>query len=127
MSYWETRVQFKTIPWRSHVWVAPDGKEVPYDTVNLLELIYGPDPDWDPNGVVQEIVITRWPRKVTIDYVETEGIEDYTQDGDGDGLIWIPMSRRKVNLMITDRLALMSFFYEILDEVEDKYCKIRSL
>lgn len=116
---------YNDLVWVEKTWTAPDGKIVPFEEADLSPWMVGDDPDWSPNDANFEVLLTRWPRKVTITCIVTEGIEDWTGDGDGDGKIWVEVSARQHTLIITDRYSLEQFFEEIIQQADRKFDTVK--
>lgn len=113
------------IQWETAEWTAPDGKIVPFEQADITEALIGMEQDrWQDDPMI-EITITRWPRKVVFACIITEGIDGYTCDGDGDGVIFEPIWARKYTLLTTDRASLEHHFDKLLRDVERALSDIR--
>lgn len=98
------------LEWEQGSWKTPDGKQIPFDRASLNYLLNLQTDD--------EVQITRWPRKVTIDIVTYEGEDGYTHENMGDGYVF-EVSRAVVHRLITtDRPTLERDFQKLMDEVE---------
>lgn len=103
------------LKWEKREWEAPDGKKVPFEQADITDELIGMETDRFQDAPMIEVTITRWPRKVTITCIITEGVDGYTNDGDGDGVIFEPVWATKHTLVTTDRATLERDFERILD------------
>lgn len=117
-----TEFSLSDIQFEHQTWIAPDGKPVPFERADITELLLGePSRDrWRDESMLQ-IEITRWPRKVTVHLIVTEGVDGYTGDGDGDGVIFEPVWTKKYTLATTDRFTLQNNFLSIMEAAYSKY------
>lgn len=107
-------------------WTAPDGKTVPFERADITELLIGRNPDRYHDASELYVELTRWPRKVTVHLIVAEGVDGYTNDGDGDGVIFEVMSVRKYTLAVTDRATLSHNFGQVMRAAYDKIADLES-
>lgn len=107
------------VEFTSETWKAPDGKIVPFDRADITELLIGRNPDRHHDASELCVEVSRWPRKVTIHLIVAEGVDGYT-DG-GDGFIFEVMSVRKYILAVTDRVSFTHNFEQVMQAAYEKY------
>lgn len=110
----------KDIKFHYQKWTTPDGKEVPFQSADITELLMGYAPyDRFRDEADLCIEITRWPRKVTIHLIVTEGVDGYTSGGGG--MIFEPVMSTKYTLVTTDRTTLELAFDQVMKAAYDKW------
>jgi len=115
------------LQWESGEWEAPDGKMIKFersDITKFFELGWMYDRWHDDPFILIEV--TRWPRKVSIAAIVNEGVDGYTSDGDGDGVIFDVVLKTICPLMTTDRATFQRDFNKIIDNLKPLVSKIDS-
>lgn len=118
--------ELKDIEFTNGTWTAPDGKSVPFERADITELLIGRNPDRHHDASELYVELTRWPRKVTVHLIVAEGVDGYTNDGDGDGVIFEVVSVRKYMLAVTDRVSLSHNFEQVMQAAYDKIADLES-
>lgn len=114
------------VEWSASTWKTPDGKDIPFERAEISDMLSDYPLGWSdylPDDPMVEVQVTRWPKKVTVDCIVTEGVDDWTGDGDGDGIIFVPIASTRIRLWEGTREDFANNFGNILKQVREDASK----